>query len=71
MVSLANLRAFSQPSETIFLTIVGSSAYSAARACMGFSSLITPSITGCLHSMQPIPADLQPCCTHCLTDSSE
>ena len=29
------------------------------------------SITGCLHSRQPMPAVVQPLCAHCLVASSE
>src|SRR5712672_3980450 len=38
---------------------------------MGASSAWIASITGCLHSRQPMPAVVQPCCTHFFLSSSE
>src|SRR5574343_1389635 len=71
IVSRASSRAFSQPSAMMFLTSVGSSRYIWARSRIGTCSFRMPSMTGCLHSMQPIPAVLQPCCTHSLQSSLE
>src|SRR5574343_32599 len=71
MVSRARTRAFSQPSAMMLRTRVGSSRYICARSRIGACSLRMPSITGCLHSMQPMPALLQPCCTQSRVDSSE
>src|SRR5665647_1511795 len=55
----------------MLLTSVGSSRYFWARSCIGFCSASTASITGCLHSRQPMPALLQPCCTHSRHESFE
>src|SRR5574343_1512180 len=71
IVSRAYSRAFSQPSAMMFLTSVGSSRYICARSRIGICSFRMPLITGCLHSMQPIQAVLQPCCTHSLVLSPE
>src|SRR5918993_6075059 len=38
---------------------------------MGANSASTPSITGCLHSRQPMPALRQPHCTHSFVFSFE
>src|SRR5574343_38734 len=71
MVSRASSRAFSQPSAMMFLTSVGSSRYIWARSRIGICSLRMPSMTGCLHSMQPMPAVLHPWLAHSLVLSSE
>ena len=71
MVSCASLRAASQPSATMARTSDGSSRYCWARSCIGCCSAMMASITGCLHSMQPMPAVVQPLTTHSLVLSSE
>src|SRR5690348_4357057 len=71
IVSSARSDAFSHPSWITLRTRVGSSSYWAARSRMGFSSALIASITGCLHSRQPMPAVRQPCSTQFLVFSSE
>src|SRR3954469_12747644 len=53
------------------LTRVGSSTYCWARSRLGASCAWIVSITGCLHSRQPIPAVVHPCRTHFFFSSSE
>jgi hypothetical protein len=50
---------------------VGLALYSAIFSRIGLSSLSTASMTGCLHSRQPMPALRQPCCTQDWVLSSE
>src|SRR2546422_578103 len=71
MVSAARRFALSQPSAMMFFTSVGSSTYACARSRIGASSAWIASITGCLHSRQPMPAVVQPCHTHFFRPSSE
>src|SRR6056297_88856 len=71
MVSLAASRARSRPSEIIMSTVPGLAVNSMMRSRIGCNSLSTASITGCLHSTQPIPALRQPSCTQVCTASSE
>src|SRR5207247_10466066 len=59
MVSAVRRFALSQPSAMMFFTSVGSSTYACARSRIGASSAWIASITGCLHSRQPMPAVVQ------------
>src|SRR6516162_1573078 len=60
MVCLANSRALAEPASRISSTRLGCCSQSRRRARMGSIHLIRLSAMAALHSMQPMPAVVQP-----------